>query len=683
MNRSPTIAVMERTDIGHPRPALILAATISAAILVVANVSSLNVALPQLSRSLGASQADVHWMIDIYAVFLAALLLPAGALGDRFGRRRMLLLGIAVVAAANAATLAVDTAMPVIALRAVGGIGAAFVFPATLSTITSTLPAEQRSRGVAMWTAAVGIGGIFGVMGSGLLIENFWWGSVFLAMALVSVVVFAVCWFFVPDSSDPEEANLDPLGAVLSFVAAGGIVLGVIEGPVKGWTSPLALAGLAIGGTAMAAFVAWERHNPRPLLDVRLFGERGIRSGSLSIFVQFTAAFGFFFLTVPYLAFVLGFGPLKTGLGLMPVALGLFPGTAAAVPLTRRFGRKVVGLCGLLILMSGFILGTFIDTNSGFVLFALVMAVFGLGLGLAGPPATEAIVEALPPAKQGVASALNDVLREFGAAIGIAIIGSAFNGGYQATVDTFSGFPDEIIGAVRETPAAAAVLAPELGPAGPDLLAAVGQAVIEGWGRGLWLTAAIVALGAAGFAAWAPRQDASDSSTLTDPPTNDPPTPDIDLRVQEVPVGPVIRVRALAFQQSDLTHLAMAIAETNESPTNQRRLHLEVTTNPGPGVVVVAILGINPADLKQLAQQCQEQAGGEAPDVLLFTHDEPGPLLMRLNGTDPAATWFASRIQSGTAHLIRVDDGRQPSKQMAWAMSRRLELWANEVAPTG
>ncbi len=496
---------MSRTD-RRTTPGLILAATIAAAMLVVANVSSLNVALPQLSRELDASQTDVQWMIDIYAVFLAALLLPAGALGDRYGRRRMLLFGIVVLAGANAATLLVETATPVIVLRGVSGVGAAFVFPATLSTITATLPHHQRGRGVAMWTAAVGIGGIVGIVGSGVLIENFWWGSIFFAMTIAALLVLALCWLFVPDSSDPAEANLDPVGAVLSFAAAGALVLGVIEGPVKGWMSPLAAGAIVVGVVTLIGFVAWEWRNPRPLLDVRLFAERGIRSGSLSIFVQFTAAFGFFFLTVPYLAFVLDYGPLKTGLGLLPVAIGLFPASAVAIPLTRRFGRRTMGVLGLLVLASAFVVGTLITVESSFVLFAAVMVIFGLGLGLSSPPATEAIVEALPPAKQGVASALNDVLREFGAAIGIAAIGSAFNAGYRTTIDDLVGFPDQITEAVRETPAAAAVIAPDLGDAGPTLLAGVADAVLHGWERGLWLTAIIVATGAAGYALWAPRK---------------------------------------------------------------------------------------------------------------------------------------------------------------------------------
>lgn len=644
---------------------MILAATISAAMLVVANVSSLNVALPQLSRALDASQTDVQWMIDIYAVFLAALLLPAGALGDRFGRRGMLLFGIVVLAGANAATLAVDTAMPVIVLRAVSGVGAAFIFPATLSTITATLPHEQRGRGVAMWTAAVGIGGIFGILGSGVLIENYWWGSVFLAMTIVAVVVLGICWAFVPDSSDPEEANLDPLGAVLSFVAAGGLVLGVIEGPVKGWTSPLALGSLVIGGVALVGFVSWEWRNPRPLLDVRLFAERGIRSGSLSIFVQFTAAFGFFFLTVPYLAFVLGYGPLKTGLGLLPVAIGLFPASAAAIPLTRRFGRRVMGIIGLLILTSGFVVGTFITVDSSFMVFAIVMVIFGLGLGLSSPPATEAIVESLPPAKQGVASALNDVLREFGAAIGIAAIGSAFNGGYRATVDDFVGFPDEIREAVRETPAAAAVIAPDLGEAGPSLLANVSEAVVDGWSRGLWLTAIIVAVGAAGYAAWAPRRPTGALATAVAAPA---------------PVGEPVLIRAVTGARSDLIELERAVNAVNAGPARRIGADLQLAADTQPADAVVSFMG-QPPDLYGLVDVARHHPGHEPPDLLVFVRGEPTALLESLDGQDPASAWLSDRLKAGGAQVVALNHGQAGQTGMIQAMTRRLDVWADRKRP--
>ncbi len=656
---------MPRTDIRTPRPTLILIATISSAILVVANVSSLNVALPQLSRELGATQADVHWMVDIYAVFLAALLLPAGALGDRFGRRRMLLLGIVVLIGSNAATLLMDSPMPVIIGRAVSGVGAAFVFPATLSTITSTLPSDQRGRGVAIWTAAVSIGGILGVMGSGLLIENFWWGSVFLAMTIASAIVLAACWFFVPDSSDPDEANLDPLGALLSFVAVGGLVLGVIEGPVEGWTSLFALLGLVVGGAALVGFVVWEWRNPRPLLDVRLFAERGIRSGSLSIFVQFAAAFGFFFLTVPYLAFVLGYGPLKIGLGLLPVAIGLFPASAAAIPLTRRFGRKVIGIIGLLILASGFVLGTFITVDTDFLLFAAMMVVFGLGLGLSSPPATEAIVEALPPAKQGVASALNDVLREFGAAIGIATIGSAFNGGYRATIDDLVGFPEEIVEAVRETPAAAAVIAPDLGPAGADLLSAVATAVVDGWSVGLWLTAIMVIIGAAGFGVWAPRKSSTRAVVS-------------NVAAEGRAVSEVTTIRVVAEHEQDLIDLERSIATVNAHSAAEIGMHLQTSSDADEADVVIAMLGTD-ADtdvLYEIARLSRHTNGYLPPDVLVFT-GEPYGGLFAVEESDVALSWLFDAMQAGTAQIVAIDSTEDSHRQMTQAFVHRIDRWAD------
>jgi len=489
-----------------------LSAAVASAVLVVANISSLNVALPELSRELGASQSDVQWMIDIYAFFLATLLLPAGALGDRYSRRRMLLIGIFILGSANAATLLTTDVSLVITSRAVSGVGAALIFPATLSTITTTLPEDKRVKGVAIWTASVFFGGLSGVLISGALMENYWWGSVFLAMSILSGAIFLLCWAYLPDSSNPDEANMDPLGTLLSFVAVGGIVFGVMEGPTKGWSSTLIATSFIIGTLALLTFVLWERYTPRPLLDVRMFADRGVRSGSFSLLVQFTVAFGFFFLTVPLLAFVYGYGPLDMGLSLMPAAIGLFPASAIAIPLTRKIGFRTVGTLGLVLLAGAFYLGTFLETDSSFASFAVVMVVYGAGIGFASPPATEIIVEALPMEKQGVASALNDVLRELGAVVGIALSGSIFNAGYRSSLAGVVGLPQEVINGVRETPAAAALIAPTLGEDGMVLLDTVAQSVIDGWGNGLWAACITAAIGAIGFCFWAPGRDSNQVS---------------------------------------------------------------------------------------------------------------------------------------------------------------------------
>ena len=491
---------------------LTLTATVLAAVLVVANISSLNVALPELSRELGASQSDVQWMVDIYAFFLASLLLPAGALGDKFGRRSMLLLGVTILCIANAATLFTEhldfieqnEARLVIAFRALSGIGAAFIFPATLSTITTTLPPDKKERGVAIWTASVFFGGLSGVLLSGALIENYSWESVFLVMSILSAAILLFCSICLPNSSSPEKSNLDPLGSLLSLLAIGGIVFAIMEGPIKGWDSALILSCFIAGGIFLVAFVIWESKTRRPLLDVFVFKDRSVRSGSLSLLVQFTVAFGFFFVAVQFIAYVLGFGPLDTGLSFLPTAIGLFPASLVAIPLTKKFGFRVVGFLGLCLLGGSLYLGAQFHSESSFLDFALVAVIYGAGIGLASPPATEIIVSSLPFEKQGVASALNDVLRELGAVIGIAIAGSMFNSGYRSSIDSLQEFPQEILELAKESPAIAPQLASSLETSMDNFLYQITVSVAEGWSDSLWALLFVVAGGAICFVLWAP-----------------------------------------------------------------------------------------------------------------------------------------------------------------------------------
>jgi len=491
---------------------LTLTATVLAAVLVVANISSLNVALPELSRELGASQSDVQWMVDIYAFFLASLLLPAGALGDKFGRRSMLLLGVAILGIANAGTLFTEhldfiesnEARLVIAFRALSGIGAAFIFPATLSTITTTLPSEKKERGVAIWTASVFFGGLSGVLLSGALIENYAWESVFLVISVLSAAIFIFCWICLPNSSSPEKSNLDPLGSLLSLLAIGGIVFAIMEGPTKGWNSEIILSCFIAGGIFLIAFVAWESKTSRPLLDMSVFKDRSVRSGSLSLLVQFTVAFGFFFVAVQFIAYVLGYGPLDTGLSFLPTAIGLFPASLLAIPLTKKFGFRAIGLLGLCLLGVSLYLGAQFQSESSFWDFALVAVIYGAGIGLASPPATEIIVSSLPFEKQGVASALNDVLRELGAVIGIAIAGSMFNSGYRSSIDSLQEFPEEILQLAKESPAIAPQLASSLETSMDNFLYQITVSVAKGWSDSLWALLFVVAGGAICFALWAP-----------------------------------------------------------------------------------------------------------------------------------------------------------------------------------
>jgi EmrB/QacA subfamily drug resistance transporter len=492
--------VAESTDASELKTGPVLATIVLAVLLVVMSVSSLNVALPSIGRALEASQSDLQWIIDGYAMVLAALLLPFGALGDRYGRKRFLVAGLFVLAAASIVAALVGDVGGLISARVVAGVGAAAVFPATLSTVTATFPPEQRGRAVGTWAAAASVGGIVGVLVSGIVIEAFDdYAAIFWLTGSLTALCFLLAAKFVPDSADPSHAHLDPPGTLLSVAAVGGLVLGITEGPVQGWSDPLAAGSLAVGVVAAVAFVLWELRTTTPLLDVRLFANRAFSTGSLSIFLQFFAAFGFFFIGAQYLAVVRGYGPLATGFGLLPLGLLVPPLSRNAPRLAARYGRGIIGGIGLSCIAAGFLVLTRLQVDSPYLLFVSGLVVFGAGMGLAAAPATEAIVGSLPAAKQGVASAVNDVSRELGGALGIAVIGSAFNTAYRAAVDsgvTGSGAPQQLVDVVRSSPAAAEGIAAQAGPVGEAILGVVQSSFMDGFHVALSVGAAAAAVGA-------------------------------------------------------------------------------------------------------------------------------------------------------------------------------------------
>jgi MFS family permease len=325
---------------------------------------------------------------------------PAGALGDRFGRKRLMLVGfVGIIGSLVWASSTTDITM-LIASRFLDGAFSAMIFPGTLSTITNVIPSERRSQAVAAWTVSAAVGGTLGAPGAGALIESFWFGSIFAGTAALCVVIAVMTVLFVPETFDPEDSNLDPLGSLLSVIGIGGLTFGIIEGPVKGWTSIETLGGFAAGLIFLAAFVGWELRTERPVLDVRLFKLRGFSTGSVSIFLQFFAAFGFFYVGAQFLAFVFGYSPLSIGLAFLPVGLSIPLGAAIATRLSSTVSRGVIGGVGLVVLAAGAAGFTFLSSGSEYWMFAAALFVFGAGMGLAGPPATEAIVEALPAERQ-------------------------------------------------------------------------------------------------------------------------------------------------------------------------------------------------------------------------------------------------------------------------------------------
>lgn len=488
----------------NPPPALspgrrraVLAAMCLALVLVVAGVSMLNVILPALTRDLGASSTEQLWIVDAYAITLAALLLPFGAIGDRFGRRGALLVGIGLFGVASALSAMATSPGPLIAWRALAGIGAALIMPGTLSTITSVFPADQRARAVGVWAGFAGAGGTLGMLASGAMAERFWWGSVFVLSAAIAAVAFVATVVAVPDSRDPEEAHLDPVGSVLSVAGFGLLVLGIIEGPHRGWTDGLTLLGLIGGGVALTAWVLWSLRTPRPLLDPRLFGLRGFATGSASLFLQFFAMFGFFLVALQYLQLVLGYSTFTAALALMPMAAMMLPLSALAPIVVERLGHRTVAGGGLAVAAAGFVVVSTMDAGSSYLHFLAAMLLVGAGMALAMTPATNAIVASLPLAKQGVASAVNDTARELGAAMGVAVLGSALSSGYRDRIaDTAATLPPEAAEVAREAPAGAMAVAGELGAAGQGLADAAREAFMSGQRTAVLLGAAALFGGA-------------------------------------------------------------------------------------------------------------------------------------------------------------------------------------------
>jgi len=480
------------------RRKLVLAAVCLSLVLVVAGTTMLNVALPDLARSLHATQSQQQWIVDAFAVALAALLLPSGVLGDRYGRRTTLLAGITLFGVTAAASAFTTSAGVLIGLRILSGAGAALIMPSTLSTITSVFPAEEKASAVAVWSGFAGAGAVIGLVGSGAMLEQFWWGSIFVVTAVLAGVAALATVAIVPATNDPAAPRVDIRGSILSILAIGGLVLGITEGPERGWLNPLTLAGLVGGAIALVAFVVASLRADEPLLDPRLFRNPRFSAGTVSVFLQFLAMMGFFFIFLQYLQLVRGYGTLKAAVAVVPLAVGMMPASTAAARLARRFGGRYVGAAGLSLTAIGFVWLAQLTVASSYWPVLLGMILTGIGLGLGMTPATNAIVESLPIAKQGLASAVNDTSREMGGAFGIAIVGSAFTAVYRSHITSdLHQLPAQVAGAARQAPATALQVAGQLGPNGQNLVHQTRSAFMSGQREALLIGAVALVIGVA------------------------------------------------------------------------------------------------------------------------------------------------------------------------------------------
>ncbi len=413
----------------HP---LTLPAIALSLMTVISAVAGLNVALPSIARDLGATQTQLTWIVDAYTVVFAGLLLLSGALSDRFGRRNGLVLGLIIYMMVATYGLFVDSVGHLIMLRAVMGIGAAFIMPSTLSVITTSFPPQDRSRAVGVWVGVAGGGAFIGLFGSSFLMRYYSWHSFFALNLVLALLGLIGALTVVPNSADDSGRKLDVAGGLISIALVGGLVYGIIEGAELGWTSGNSIAGFVVALISFPTFVFTELRKDAPLLDPRLFTNRGFSMGSLSVMLQFFGQFGFIFVGLQFLQFVYGFTPWEAVLKLLLVPFIVLPMSRVAGVLSKTIPQKYLGSFGLTILGIGMYVFSTMPMTFSYAHFWTGLALFGFGMALASTPATTAITNSLPAEKQGVASAVNDVARELGSALGIALVGAILNSTYRS-----------------------------------------------------------------------------------------------------------------------------------------------------------------------------------------------------------------------------------------------------------
>jgi EmrB/QacA subfamily drug resistance transporter len=427
-----------------------------------------NVALPDLARELGATTRGLQWIVDGYNLAFAALVLTAGSIGDRFGRRPALLTGLIGFAVASGVGALVTGAGALVIVRLVMGGFAALIFPTTLSIITNAFPDRaERAKAIGVWGAVTGLGVAVGPVTGGLLLAHLWWGSVFLALVPVAIVAAVLAFVLVPESSDPAEARLDLPGLISSSAAIGLLVYTIIEAPNRGWTSPWSLAGFAATAIITVVFVAIERRQANPMLDVSLFRTPAFSAASGSVTVAFFALFGFIFLITQYFQFVRGYGTLSTGVRILPVATTIAVGSVLGARLAGRLGTRVLVVTGLVLFGTAFAWVAVSPTYMSYGVIVAQMVLMGTGLGLTTTPATESILSVLPAAKAGVGSAVNDATRETGGTLGVAVIGSIFTSIYANHLagTSIAELPHQAASAARESVGAAFAAASHANPA--------------------------------------------------------------------------------------------------------------------------------------------------------------------------------------------------------------------------
>ncbi|KAA9156366.1 MFS transporter [Amycolatopsis acidicola] len=403
-------------------------------VLVVGMVAAINLAVPMLASSaLHPSASALVWIVDTYVIFFACLVIPGGAAGDRFGRKGILLSGLALFAAGALVSAVSPNVALVLVGRAVTGVGAAAVLPNTLAVLLHAVPAERKGATIATWASMTGIGGVIGNVGGGAILTGGSWRWLFAAAVPLSLVLAALVARIAPVSSR-HQRPVGPLGATLLVGASVALLLGIVEGPEEGWGSPVVVAGFACAAALFAAWTLVEVKSAHPLLDPRLFRIAGLRSACLGMTAVFFGMFALFYVNASFLQYGKGFGVVETGLGVIPLTIPIILGGRHVGALSRR-----VGLDATIALAFAFVGGGLLGlstngTHTAYAVYAIWLVVTGIGVTLALPTLSGVIAGSLPPAQAGVATGLQATTREFGSALGVAVVGSVLTSRFAAAL---------------------------------------------------------------------------------------------------------------------------------------------------------------------------------------------------------------------------------------------------------
>ncbi|HVI18663.1 MAG TPA: MFS transporter, partial [Gaiellales bacterium] len=431
-DRAPAAAPLEEERPGYARRWWVLATMTVCMLVVITGNTILNVALPTLQRELGATQGELQWVVDAYILVFAGLLFSWGVIGDRIGRKKVLLIGMTLFAVASTFAAFSDSAVELILWRAVMGVGGAAVQPTTLAVITNVFPPGERARAIGVWASANGIGIAGGPLLGGLVLQHFWWGAVFLIGVVICAFGVLAVLLVVPESKDPQPRRLDVPGVLLSIVALVGLVYGIIRGGSgAGWTTPGVLVPLLGGAALLVLFVWLQRRSTHPALDVSLFRNPAFSAAAAALGLNFFALQGATFYLVYYLQGVRGLTALQSGAALIPVAVGMALMGPRSSTLAQRHGAKVVCACGFLLVAASFAGIQLLDMTSPLWLLLVIFSVQGLGMGSIFAPATESIMSVVPRDKAGAGAAVNNSVRQVGGALGVAILGSILTVAYR------------------------------------------------------------------------------------------------------------------------------------------------------------------------------------------------------------------------------------------------------------